>query len=116
MTPLAIAFAWAWGLPDWRTAEALGVSENTVRRQRKALGLRKTGRGMPAWRDRGEAGTTNVSAGATAGNERTIEKAAAVRTRDGLKRLDWTGTCYLTGLRSARRTSACVAISPFTQG
>ena len=51
MTALAIAFGWAWGLSDWRVGEALGVSENTVRRLRRELGMRKTGRGVPVWRE-----------------------------------------------------------------
>ncbi len=51
MTDLAILFAWHFGLSDWRTGQALGLSENQVRLQRRALGLRKTGRGKPAWRD-----------------------------------------------------------------
>ncbi len=48
-TALAIAFAWAWGLSDWRIGAALGCSENAVRRMRRGLGLRKTGRGAPVW-------------------------------------------------------------------
>ena len=52
MTALAIAFAWAWGLPDWRTGEALGLSEGAVRDRRRALGLRKTGRGAPIREDK----------------------------------------------------------------
>lgn len=48
MIDLAVAFCWAWGLADWRAGEALGLSENAVRRRRRALGLRKGGRGVPA--------------------------------------------------------------------
>jgi hypothetical protein len=51
MRALAIAWAWAWGLPDWRTAAALGVSEFAVLQLRRELGLRKTGRGAPVWRE-----------------------------------------------------------------
>jgi hypothetical protein len=47
MTDAAIYFAWLFGLSDWRAAQALGVTENAVRRQRRALGLMKTGRGAP---------------------------------------------------------------------
>jgi hypothetical protein len=47
MTDAAIYFAWLFGLSDWRAAQALGVTENAVRRQRRALGLRKTGGGQP---------------------------------------------------------------------
>jgi hypothetical protein len=48
---LAVAFGWAFALPDWRIGQALGVSENAVRLMRRELGLRKTGGGMPVWRD-----------------------------------------------------------------
>lgn len=44
---LAVAFGWGFGLSDWRIGLALGVSENTVRRMRRRMGLRKTGGGMP---------------------------------------------------------------------
>jgi hypothetical protein len=47
MTDAAIYFAWLFGLSDWRAAQALGVTENAVRRRRRALGLRKTGGGQP---------------------------------------------------------------------
>jgi hypothetical protein len=81
VNPLAIAFAWAWGLSDWRTGEALGVSEHDVKRARQALGLRKTGRGMPAPTRIPDASN---SAGAGAGYDRTMRKAAAAANRDGL--------------------------------
>ena len=42
-----MAFAWAFGLTDWRAAEALGMTENALRLHRRRLGLRKTGRGAP---------------------------------------------------------------------
>jgi DNA-binding NarL/FixJ family response regulator len=48
---LAVAFAWAWGLSDRQTARAIGISENAVRLQRREMALKKTGRGMPLWRD-----------------------------------------------------------------
>ena len=51
MTDLALAFGWGFGLADWQIGEALGVSEYAVRMRRRALGLRKTGRGMPVWRE-----------------------------------------------------------------
>jgi hypothetical protein len=44
---LALYFAWLFGLSDWRTGEALGMSEGMVRDRRRVLGLRKTGRGVP---------------------------------------------------------------------
>lgn len=47
MTDAAIYFAWVFGLSDWRTAQALGTSENAVRLHRRALGLKKTGGGQP---------------------------------------------------------------------
>jgi hypothetical protein len=86
LNPLAIAFAWAWGLSDWRTGEALGVSENRVRRARQALGLRKTGRGMP---HRSLFPDASNSAGAGAGYDRTMRKAAAGANRDGLNVTLW---------------------------
>lgn len=88
MTDLAIAFAWAWGLHDWRTAEALGISENKVRKTRRALGLKKGGQGVPL-RDVSEPTAFSSSAGAV--NDRTMKKAAAVGTRDGQMTLNgWT--------------------------
>jgi hypothetical protein len=47
MTALAVGFGWAWGLFDWQMAEALGLTENAVRRMRRELGLRKRGMGRP---------------------------------------------------------------------
>tara|TARA_R110000751_G_scaffold307640_1_gene430306 strand:- start:6369 stop:6557 length:189 start_codon:yes stop_codon:yes gene_type:complete len=55
MTELAVAFAWAWSLPDWVTGDALGMSEDTVRRMRRGMGLKKTGGGGRA--DAGESET-----------------------------------------------------------
>jgi len=48
MRELAIAFAWAFSLPDWATGEALGLTEGAVRDSRRRLGLRKTGGGKRA--------------------------------------------------------------------
>lgn len=48
MTELAVAFAWAWGLRDWVTGDALGMSENAIRRMRRGMGLAKTGGGCRA--------------------------------------------------------------------
>jgi hypothetical protein len=73
----AIAFAWAWGLSDWRAAAALGVSEGDVRRLRRALGLQKTGGGMPA---RSLLPDASFMAGVGTGADSTIEKAAAGET------------------------------------
>lgn len=51
MTDLAIAFAWAMGLSDWRIGAAIGVSENQVRLRRRAMGLKKGGGGVPVRED-----------------------------------------------------------------
>lgn len=48
MMDLAIAFAWAFGLADWKTAQVLDLTETRVRKARARLGLRKSGGGVPA--------------------------------------------------------------------
>ena len=74
MTDLALYFAWHFGLSDWRTGQALGMSENQVRQRRRTLGLTKTGGGAPL---RFPSGWEVPPTG-------TMEKAAAGANRDGL--------------------------------
>ena len=79
MTDAAVFFAWWFGLSDWRTAKALGVTEGAVRDHRRRMGLKKTGAGQPVRFASG----TEVPTGGTIGSGRSPARERPRKTRLG---------------------------------
>lgn len=114
MTDLALYFAWLFGLSDWRTGQALGMTEFQVLQRRRALGLKKTGRGMPA---RSQQPDQEIGAGRHCHGTGTMGCGAALPGATPRVQCVWWRTpCYPRNATGAMRSCDRLPATSITRG